>query len=101
VLGSFGAVQLRKKVETKFPAYLEDMANALTAQKKTAHANDVARSIFKGLAVAIDDVTTSEVDDAIAIDRQPSGGWRVTVHVADPSALINVGDPLDLEAAER
>jgi exoribonuclease-2 len=53
------------------------------------------------MAVAIDNVTTSEVDDAISIETLQDGGWRVTVHVADPSALVNVGDPLVLEAAER
>jgi exoribonuclease R len=89
-------MQLREKLETKFPAYIESMAAALRAEKKV-----VKRSVFRGMAVAIDNVTTSEVDDAISIETLQDGGWRVTVHVADPSALVNVGDPLVLEAAER
>jgi exoribonuclease R len=94
-------VQLREKIETKFPAYIESMAAALSAENDAAHEKVAERSVFQGMAIAIDDVTTSEVDDAISIQRRSSGGWRVTVHVADPSSLIKVGDPLDLEAAER
>lgn len=52
-------------------------------------------------ALAIDDSTTLDVDDAVSVEAREGGGWRVAVHVADPAAYVGAGDPLDLEALER
>ncbi|HEV8320671.1 MAG TPA: RNB domain-containing ribonuclease [Myxococcota bacterium] len=53
-------------------------------------------------AVAVDDPTTREVDDALELcGRAPGGGWRVAVHIADPSRFFAPGDPLDREAQRR
>lgn len=52
-------------------------------------------------AVTIDDEWTSEVDDALTLERLPEGGYRVGVHIADASWFVQPGTPLDEEALER
>lgn len=42
-----------------------------------------------------------EVDDAVSVERLPDGRTRVWVHIADPSHLVALGSPLDLEARRR
>jgi len=52
-------------------------------------------------SVTIDDETTTEVDDAVAVERLPDGRSRFWVHIADPGRWIAPGSPLDLEARRR
>ncbi len=47
-------------------------------------------------AYAIDDVESSDADDAVSID-----GERIWVHVADVAALVEMESELDLEAQSR
>ena len=60
-----------------------------------------------GLAVApveafsIDDVTTTEIDDAFSVRPLSQGGWEVGVHIAAPSLGLLPDSPLDAEAATR
>jgi exoribonuclease-2 len=50
---------------------------------------------------AIDDPTTTEVDDSLSIEKLPEGGDRLWVHIADPTRWVTIGSPLDLEARKR
>jgi exoribonuclease-2 len=52
-------------------------------------------------AFSIDDVTTTEIDDAFSVRALPQGGWEVGVHIAAPALGVAPGSPLDLEAAAR
>jgi exoribonuclease-2 len=52
-------------------------------------------------AFSIDDVTTTEIDDAFSVRSLPDGGWQVGVHIAAPALGVAPGSPLDLEAANR
>ena len=51
--------------------------------------------------VTVDDPGTREVDDALSIERLPSGLQRLWIHVADPSRWLVPGHPLDLAAQSR
>src|SRR5262245_27629384 len=51
-------------------------------------------------AITIDDDDTLEVDDAITI-RQEGDQYVVGIHIADASAFVDRGDPLDIEALKR
>ena len=51
--------------------------------------------------VTIDDAETSDIDDAIALERRQDGSERLWIHIADPGRLIPEGSPLDLEARRR
>jgi exoribonuclease-2 len=52
-------------------------------------------------ALTIDDPKTREIDDALSITARGDGGFDVGIHIADPSAFIAPGDPIDLEARGR
>ena len=63
---------------------------------------DEDRQDLTGLAsFSIDDAGTIEVDDALALEPRPAGGWRLWIHVADPTALLSLENPLALEACRR
>ena len=49
----------------------------------------------------IDDVFTTEIDDALSLEELPEGGLRVGIHIADASAYVLPDSPLDLEARSR
>lgn len=51
-------------------------------------------------ALTIDDEWTSEVDDALTLEVLEDG-YRVGIHIAEPSALVEPGSLLDEEALER
>lgn len=52
-------------------------------------------------AFSIDDVTTTEIDDAFSVTRLPDGGWRLGVHIAAPALGVPAGSPIDRVAAKR
>jgi exoribonuclease-2 len=52
-------------------------------------------------AFSIDDVTTTEIDDAFSVRSLPHGGWEIGVHIAAPALGIVQGSALDDEAARR
>lgn len=63
---------------------------------------DEDRQDLTGLAsLSIDDAGTIEVDDALALEPRAAGGWRLWVHVADPTALLSLANPLTTEACRR
>ena len=49
----------------------------------------------------IDSDTTRDMDDALHIEPRESGGWQLTVAIADPTAYIEEGHAADLEARTR
>ncbi len=52
-------------------------------------------------AFSIDDVTTTEIDDAFSVTKLDNGNWQVGVHIAAPALGIEVGSSLDAEARQR
>jgi exoribonuclease-2 len=52
-------------------------------------------------AFSIDDVTTTEIDDAFSVRPLPAGGWEIGVHIAAPALAFAPGSPLDEVAATR
>lgn len=98
-------VQMRGEIVDGFPEYIQQLAGevqAAAAQGVPPHADGVSRRDFTGtLALAIDDATTQDVDDAVSIEELAEGGWRVHVHVSDPTEHVASGGALDLEAMQR
>lgn len=72
------------------------------ASEAAAHRRDPEHTVdLTALAsVTIDDETTTEVDDALAVETV-NGRTRFWVHIADPGRWIAPGTPLDLEARRR
>lgn len=52
-------------------------------------------------SLSIDDAGTIEVDDALALEPRGAAGWRLWIHVADPTALLSLTNPLTMEACRR
>ncbi|MCO4864332.1 RNB domain-containing ribonuclease [Cupriavidus sp. WGlv3] len=52
-------------------------------------------------AFSIDDVTTTEIDDALSVTQLPDGKLRVGIHIAAPALGIRRGEPLDVIARQR
>jgi exoribonuclease-2 len=52
-------------------------------------------------AFSIDDVTTTEIDDAFSVVTQPDGKVRVGIHIAAPGLGIRRDDALDAVARQR
>ena len=52
-------------------------------------------------AFSIDDVTTTEIDDAFSVTRLASGNWRLGVHIAAPALGVAAGSAVDRVAAKR
>lgn len=52
-------------------------------------------------AFSIDDVTTTEIDDALSVTELPDGKLRVGIHIAAPALGIRRGEPLDVIARNR
>lgn len=52
-------------------------------------------------AFSIDDVTTTEIDDAFSVRRLPDGRIRVGIHIAAPALGIQRGDAVDQIARTR
>jgi len=69
-----------------------------------AGSGDVAPSIqlpaSQVAAFSIDDITTTEIDDAFSV-TPAAGGWKIGIHIAAPALGIDMGSPLDEEAATR
>lgn len=52
-------------------------------------------------AFSIDDVTTTEIDDAFSVMQLEGGLWRIGIHIAAPGLGIRRGDPVDAIARKR
>ena len=52
-------------------------------------------------AFSLDDIGTSEIDDAFSVRRLPSGELRIGIHIAAPALAFAPGSPLDAIARER
>lgn len=51
--------------------------------------------------VSVDDVYTTEIDDAISFEEYPDGGCRLGIHIADASQWVKSGSLVDQEAQTR
>jgi len=51
--------------------------------------------------VTIDPVTARDFDDAISLEKQENGHWRLGVHIADVSYFVRPKSALDREAKDR
>lgn len=97
-------LQIRGQVQQDFPEYIEDLCSTIVEDVEAGHApqDSVHRTDYTKLpAIAIDDITTMDVDDAVSVEAREEGGWRVAVHVADPAAYVAPSEAMDLEALTR
>ncbi len=75
--------------------------------RRAIRANDLKRELARRedlraeVVVTIDPDDAKDYDDAISIRRVARGRFELGVHIADVSALVKPGGPLDAEASHR
>jgi exoribonuclease-2 len=79
----------------------EGFDDALLAEAASVTADSGGEDLRAVASVTIDDDSTTEVDDALAVETLADGRLRYWVHIADPGRWIAPGSPLDLEARRR
>lgn len=53
------------------------------------------------VAFSLDDLGTTEIDDAFSVERVSAEEWRIGIHIAAPALGFAPGSPLDAIARER
>jgi len=95
-----GRVLARQQILEGYPAGL-DAAQARYLSQAGPRADGVhRRDLREATTFTIDAPHSRDLDDALSVyPADPDGGLRVCVHIADVSAHLPAGSPLDLEAA--
>ncbi len=86
-------------IDVAFPEGLLEQAALLAARPWTPE--PWRRDLTHMLCVTIDDPDSRDLDDALSCVPREEGGWRLGVHIADPSARVAAGTPLDEWARDR
>ena len=61
----------------------------------------LALPLAEAEAFSLDDLETTEIDDAFSVVRASAHEWRIGIHIAAPALGIAPGSPLDAIARER
>jgi len=87
-------------VTEEFPAPVAHLAEVLPREVRPPERADRA-DLRHVEFTTIDPETARDFDDAVAIEKLPSGGTRLWVAVADVSHYVREGSPIDVEAQRR
>lgn len=95
------AHMLNRGLARRFPPGLERAAAEAAEQVAVDDPGEGVRHDLRGLPTfTIDPTTAKDFDDAISAEAT-ADGWRVWVHIADVSAYVRPGSPVDREAYLR
>jgi ribonuclease R len=93
-------IKLREGIREEFPEPV--LAEARVFGDRVSAKDKRDREDLRDLdLVTIDPITARDHDDAIFIERNDEGGYRVVVAIADVSHYVQEGTALDAEALER
>lgn len=84
----------------KYPENVEKAAEKITGEitKQDLEEREDFRDVF---TCTIDPHDAKDFDDALSIQKLPSGLWQVGVHIADVSHYVTEGSIIDKEAVKR
>ena len=95
------ALMLDRGLRRRFPPGIE---RAAAEAREAPFEAPFRRDLTALPTFTIDPVTARDFDDAISAERLDGAGeqaWRVWVHIADVSAYVRPGSPVDREAYRR
>ncbi|KAL3150657.1 hypothetical protein ABBQ32_000455 [Trebouxia sp. C0010 RCD-2024] len=84
-----------------FPAAVQALADELQTSPPPDSDAAIRQDLTHHEVVTIDDASTRDIDDGLAVEVLPDGRHKLWVHIADPTRWVNPGDPLDVEARRR
>ncbi|MDO4790668.1 MAG: RNB domain-containing ribonuclease, partial [Porphyromonas sp.] len=84
----------------KYPEELEKIANELPEQLSKEELSE-RKDLRDLITFTIDPADAKDFDDAISYEPLPNGNISVGVHIADVTAYVKQGDPIDIEAQKR
>ncbi len=84
-----------------FEPGVERAARAARERPRIAVGGAARRDLRELATFTIDPITARDFDDAISAQRGDDGTITVWVHIADVSAYVREGSPVDVEARER
>ncbi|MFP4069660.1 MAG: RNB domain-containing ribonuclease [Opitutales bacterium] len=96
----FKAILHKYDLHPQFPAEVERQTNNIpdhVPEADCAGRKDI-REIF---TFTIDPDDAKDFDDALSLEELDGGRVRVGIHIADVSAYVKPGSPLDIEAQKR
>jgi exoribonuclease-2 len=91
----------RSQIPVQFPSRVLDMASTRLADPPADPDENHRLDLTAHKVYTIDDESTREIDDGLSVESLGDGGWRVWIHIADPTRWVMPGDDLDLEARRR
>lgn len=96
----FKAILYKYDLDPQFPAAVEKQTENIPdkVRPKDIGNRQDCRELF---TFTIDPDDAKDFDDALSLELLPDGKTRVGVHIADVSAYVKPGSPLDREAQER
>ncbi|MGB9623920.1 MAG: ribonuclease R family protein, partial [Phycisphaerae bacterium] len=84
-----------------FPEEVLEEARRVTRSFRLEDELAVREDLRREVVFTIDPDDAKDFDDAISLRRLGRGEWELGVHIADVSAFVKPGGPLDREAYER
>ena len=92
------ALMLDRGLRRRFP---KTVLAAAEAAREHPHPEPGRRDLRELTTFTIDPSSAKDFDDAISAEKLSAGRTRIWVHIADVSAYVRPGDPVDREARRR
>ena len=83
------------------PMALQAHADQLVSNPPADPDASIRQDLTHQEVITIDDASTRDIDDGLAVEVLPGGRTKLWVHIADPTRWVTREDPLDVEARRR
>jgi len=99
-MAEYKAILHKFGLETEFPEEVIRQVENIPAEVNESE-TEGRLDYRQVLTLTIDPDDAKDFDDALSLEKLGDGNWRVGVHIADVSAYVKPGTPLDKEAQKR